>query len=93
MKGYFSLTKPYFTIRSEQDSRQCASQNQTLLAIRSFCIGAATAAANGGLEDSTIVHWEDGAAQPSLHTYIRTPREQLAKLSKALSVSLSQQHT
>ena len=65
MKGYFSLTKPYFTIRSEQDSRQCASQNQTLLR-------AATAAANRGLEDSTIRtlgRWSNSAFLTYIHTH------------------------
>ena len=50
----------------------------------SFRIGAATAAANAGLEDSTIRtlgRWNSNA----FLSYIRTPREQLASLTRCLA--------
>ena len=52
----------------------------------SFCIGAATAAARAGVEDSTIRmlgRWSSAA----FLTYIRTPRESLARVSTMLSDS------
>ena len=52
----------------------------------SFRIGAATAAANAGIEDSvicTLGRWSSSA----FLTYIRTPREQLARFSRTLATS------
>ena len=50
----------------------------------SFCIGAATAASEAGVEDlmiKTLDRWQSSAYQ----TYVRIPRENLAAVSKKLS--------
>ena len=58
----------------------------------SFRIGATTAAANAGIEDSTIQmlgKWSSAA----FLSYIRTPREHLARFSRALATTVSHQLT
>ena len=76
------LTKVRFTDRVRA-ILQDAGLPYNHFAGHSFRIGAATAAANAGLEDSTIRtlgRWHSSA----FLTYIRTPREQLAPLSRRL---------
>ena len=77
------LTKPAFTkeIRTVLETIGLPYQN---FAGHSFRIGAATAAAKAGLEDSTIRtlgRWNSSA----FLTYIRMPRDHLAKFSALLS--------
>ena len=78
-----TLTKARFT-KEVRTVLQEAGLPHQYFAGHSFRIGAATAAANAGLEDSvirTLGRWNSGA----FLTYIRTPREQLASLSRQLS--------
>ena len=84
------LTKSYFSqqIRAALQSIGLPYQN---FAGHSFRIGAATAAARAGIEDSKIQamgRWISGV----FLTYIRTPREELAQFSTTL-VSATQQET
>ena len=77
------LTKARFTDRIREILQETGLP-QNLFAGHSFRIGAATAAAKAGLEDSTIRtlgRWNSNA----FHSYIRTPREQLAHLSERLT--------
>jgi len=76
------LTKPRFTkeIRTVLQAIGLPYQN---FASHSFRIGAATAAARAGIEDSTIRllgRWSSSA----FLSYIRTPRSQLAQFSSRL---------
>jgi len=76
------LTKPYFTSHI-REALQAIGLPESQFAGHSFRIGAATTAASAGLEDSTIRtlgRWNSSA----FLLYIRTPREQLAMLSRAL---------
>ena len=78
-----ALTKPKFThhIRLALQAVGLPYNNFTGHSFRS---GAATAAASAGIEDSTIRtlgRWSSSA----FLVYIRTPREQLAQFSRALS--------
>ena len=76
------LTKARFTDKV-RTLLQDAGLPYNHFAGHSFCIGAATAAAAAGLEDSTIRalgRWNSDA----FLSYIRTPREQLASLSRRL---------
>lgn len=77
------LTKPRFTQEVREVLRKSGLSHQSF-AGHSFRIGAATAAAAAGIEDSTIRilgRWSSSA----FLAYIRTPRGQLAHLSKSLS--------
>ena len=79
------LTKPYF-VAKVREALMAAGLPYQHFAGHSFRIGAATTAAKAGLEDSTICtlgRWNSTA----FLTYIRTPREQLAQLSRTLSHS------
>ena len=76
------LTKARFTDRVRAVLQE-AGLPYNHFAGHSFRIGAATAAANAGLEDSTIRtlgRWNSSA----FRSYIRTSREQLAPLSRRL---------
>ena len=76
------LTKARFTERV-REILQDAGLPYNHFAGHSFRIGAATAAANAGFEDSvirTLGRWNSSAFQ----SYIRTPREHLAPLSSRL---------
>jgi hypothetical protein len=76
------LTKPRFV----EAARSCLGQvglDPNSYAGHSFRIGAATSAARAGLEDSTIRalgRWSSTA----FLTYLRTPRQQLARISERL---------
>jgi hypothetical protein len=77
------LTKPVFT-KKIRAALQAIGLPHLDFAGHSFRIGAATAAARAGIEDSTIRvmgRWNSSAFQ----TYIRTPRQQLAQFSALLS--------
>lgn len=77
------LTKPRFT-KEVRLVLQAAGLPYESFAGHSFRIGAATAAARAGVEDSTIRmmgRWSSSA----FLAYIRTPREQLAQFSARLS--------
>lgn len=79
------LTKPQFTTRIRAALQELGLPYQDY-AGHSFRIGAATAAAKAGIEDSTIKtmgRWSSSA----FLAYIRTPREQLAQFSPTLSQS------
>ena len=85
------LTKARFTglIR---EALKAVGLPQEQFAGHSFRIGAATTAAKAGIEDSTIRmmgRWNSAA----FLAYIRTPREQLARFSKSLSMSVPSTHT
>ena len=77
------LTKSKFTAKV-REVLTTIGLPQEHFAGHSFRIGAATAAAQAGIEDSTIRimgRWNSAA----FLTYIRTPRAQLAKFSSALT--------
>ena len=77
------LTKAMFTKRIRLALQELGLP-YSVFAGHSFCIGAATAAAKAGVEDSTIRalgRWNSDA----FLSYVRTPREQLATLSANLA--------
>ena len=79
------LTKSSFTNKIRA-GLQAVGLPESNFAGHSFRIGAATAAANAGIEDSiirTLGRWSSSA----FLTYIRTPRGQLAKFSATLATS------
>ena len=79
------LTKPLFTRHIRFALQELGLPYQEF-AGHSFRIGAATAAAKAGIEDSTIKtmgRWSSS----SFLMYIRTPHEQLAQFSHTLSQS------
>ena len=79
------LTKENFTKHVRAALTSCGF-NPALYAGHSFRIGAATTAAERGIEDSTIKalgRWKSDAFQ----AYIKIPREKLAAMSKVLSAS------
>ena len=85
------LTKSCFT-NKVRAGLQAVGLPESNFAGHSFRIGAATAAANAGIEDSTIQtlgRWSSAA----FLSYIRTPREHLARFSRTLATTVSQQHT
>ena len=80
-----ALTKAKF-VQHVRSALQRAGLPQDEFSGHSFRIGAATAAAKAGLEDSTIRtlgRWNSAA----FLVYIRTPRESLAGMSAVLAVS------
>jgi hypothetical protein len=82
------LTKPEF-VAAVRKALAAIGYVDKDYAGHSFRIGAATAAANAGLEDSTIRtlgRWNSAA----FLSYIRLPREQLASISKQLTSIQSQ---
>ena len=84
-KNREALTKAKF-VHHVRSVLQRAGLPQDEFAGHSFRIGAATAAAKAGLEDSTIRtlgRWNSAA----FLVYIRTPRESLAGMSAVLAVS------
>ena len=79
------FTKSSFTSKIRA-GLQAVGLPESSFAGHSFRIGAATAAANAGIEDSvirTLGRWSSSA----FLTYIRTPREQLARFSATLATS------
>ena len=79
------LTKSYF-VSSVREALMAVGLPYQHFAGHSFRIGAATAAAKAGLEDSTIRalgRWNSAA----FLTYIQTPRQQLAQFSLTLAQS------
>ena len=79
------LTKYPFTNKIRA-GLQAVGLPESNFAGHSFRIGVATAAANAGIEDSvirTLGRWSSSA----FLTYIRTPREQLARLLATLAAS------
>ena len=79
------LTKSHF-VSSVREALMVIGLPYQHFAGYSFRIGAATAAAKAGLEDSTICslgRWNSAA----FLTYIRTPREELAQYSLTLARS------
>ena len=79
------LTKGKFTDHIRQALRGLGLPYQDF-AGHSFRIGAATAAANAGIEDSiirTLGRWNSSA----FLVYIRTPRERLAQLTQTIANS------
>ena len=79
------LSKSSFTNKIRA-GLQAVGLPESNFAGHSFRIGAATAAANAGIEDSvirTLGRWSSSA----FLTYIRTPREQLARFSATLAAS------
>ena len=79
------LTKSAFTSKIRA-GLQAIGLPESDFAGHSFRIGAATTAANAGIEDSvirTLGRWSSSA----FLTYIRTPRDQLARFSKTLASS------
>ena len=83
------LTKSCFTNKIRA-GLQAVELPESDFAGHSFRIGAATAAANPRVEDSTIQmlgRWSSAA----FLSYIRTPREHLARFSRALAAASPQQ--
>ena len=77
------LTRPRLVIEVKRALTR-AGVNSDHYSGHSFRSGAATAAAERGVEDATIKmlgQWKSSAYQ----LYVRTPREQLAAISKKLS--------
>ena len=77
------LTKSYF-VSKVRDALMALGLPYNHFAEHSFRIGAATAAAKAGLEESTIRalgRWNSTA----FLTYIHTPREELAQISQTLA--------
>ena len=77
------LTKSIFTARVREALRSLGYPEENF-AGHSFRIGAATAAASAGIEDSvirTMGRWSSSA----FLAYIRTPKEQLATFSRSLA--------
>ena len=82
-KDVSPLTKAVFTARVRRALASLGLEAEAY-AGHSFRIGAATAAARAGLEDSVIQslgRWSSGA----FLRYIRTPRDRLARYSKNLA--------
>ena len=78
------LTRPRF-VTEVRNALMSAGIDPKPFSGHSFRIGAATTAAQQGVEDSTIKmlgRWKSAAYQ----LYIKTPREQLANISKKLAV-------
>ena len=78
-----AITKPHFVART-RDILATLGLPQSQFAGHSFRIGAATAAAAAGVEDSTIQtlgRWSSAA----FLQYIRTPKERLASISATLA--------
>ena len=78
------LTKPKFVARV-REVLQALGLPYNCFAGHSFRIGAATAAAQAGIEDSVIQllgRWSSAA----FLSYVRTPRDQLARYSSAISI-------
>ena len=78
-----AITKPHFVART-RDILATLGLPQSQFAGHSFRIGAATAAAAAGVEDSTIQtlgRWSSAA----FLQYIRTPKERLALISATLA--------
>ena len=85
LKNGNPLTKSVFTAKI-RDALRIIGLPEENFAGHSFRIGAATAAANVGIEDSDI--WTMGRWSSSAFlAYIRTPREHLASFSKRLTNS------
>jgi len=85
LKNGNPLTKSVFTTKI-RDALHIIGLPEQNFAGHSFRIGAATAAANAGIEDSvirTMGRWSSSA----FLVYIRTPREHLASFSKQLTNS------
>jgi len=85
LKNGNPLTKSLFTARI-RDALHAIGLPEDNFAGHSFQIGAATAAAYAGIEDSvirTMGRWSSSA----FLVYIRTPRERLALFSKHLTKS------
>ena len=83
LKNGTPLTKSTFTARI-REALQALGLPAEHFAGHSFRIGAATAAASAGIEDSvirTMGRWSSSA----FLAYIRTPREQLATFSRSLA--------
>ena len=83
------LTKSCFTNKIRA-GLQAVGLPESDFAGHSFRFGAATAAANAGVEDSTIQmlrRWSSAA----FLSYIRTPREHLERFSRALAAASQQQ--
>ena len=85
------VTKSCFTDKVRA-GLQAVGLPDSKFAGHSFRIGAATAAANAGIEDSAIQmlgRWNIAA----FLSYILTPREHLARFSRALATTVSRQLT
>ena len=85
LKNRTPLTKSTFTARI-REALQALGFPEENFAGHSFRIGAATAAASAGIEDSvirTMGRWSSSA----FLAYIRTPREQLATFSRSLATT------
>ena len=85
------LTKSCFT-NKVRAGLQAVGLPEANFAGHSFQIGAATAAANAEIEDSTIQtlgRWSSAA----FLSYIRTPRDHLARFSRILATAVPHQQT